>query len=469
MAVSSRSPIYNHHNTLERRQQDWHRVSKAQDSIFMDFCHDLESSFTEIAAAMEEIEQTRHVTDLIQGKVRELHTDILAHRARGQMRALMDARESRDFADFTTIRRSVLQRVMQMKNGNGSLDRLDEYMEKCEDILRRHYKLIRRVYRHYAAMRPPSRYGLSFDALIVIYQDCKLRSKGLPPSSVEVIYNEICEAAATERGDISPRDSSGSEQIPLAPDMFIEALLRMSQIRQSTKKALPDKLEEVLTDHIKVYALQDIEEAFRIQASTPNVREVLRKHDDILRSIFFVYASLDQSTESAQSKVTTMNINEFSQLLTDCEILDSTFGQAAVKATFENIQRTQRSVSLAARARDDDGNLVPSAVTAAVPPETQPSGAAVGAGPDMKAEDGLDDDSELAFSEFVDGMVAVALFKNPNPFISVDSRLERLLVDKVFTSLRTHWNKPAGTQLAKTNPSVLRMLRLLSDTKRRKG
>merc|ERR1711988_1941325 len=50
-------------------------------------------------------------------------------------------------------------------------------------------------------------------------------------------------------------------------------------------------------------------------------------------------------------------------------------------------------------------------------------------------EDPAEDDEELSFSEFLDGLVAVAMYKDPNPFVPFKERVELYLLDCLFRPL----------------------------------
>lgn len=55
----------------------------------------------------------------------------------------------------------------------------------------------------------------------------------------------------------------------------------------------------------------------------------------------------------------------------------------------------------------------------------------------------MDDDEEMSFSEFLDGLVAVAAYKFPDPFTPLSSRINTFLL-QLFASIRKHWSRKRG-------------------------
>ena len=57
--------------------------------------------------------------------------------------------------------------------------------------------------------------------------------------------------------------------------------------------------------------------------------------------------------------------------------------------------------------------------------------------------EGVDDDEEMSFSEFLDGLVAVAAYKFPDPFTPLSARINTFLL-QLFAALRKHWSRKRG-------------------------
>merc|ERR1712113_517971 len=111
----------------------------------------------------------------------------------------------------------------------------------------------------------------------------------------------------------------------------------------------------------------------------------------------------------AMQRAHTMNIKEFHMLLTHCDMLDETLTEAAMQQIFDGIQQS---------ATDEDG----------------------GANATNGEDAGIDDDDELSLSEFLDGLVAIAAYKFPDPFIPFHNRVNSFIL-KLFASVRRHWSR----------------------------
>lgn len=64
---------------------------------------------------------------------------------------------------------------------------------------------------------------------------------------------------------------------------------------------------------------------------------------------------------------------------------------------------------------------------------------------DMEQKTADEDDDELSFAEFLDGLVAVAMYKDPNPFVPFKDRVELFLLDCVFRPLCEFWREEKVT------------------------
>lgn len=114
-----------------------------------------------------------------------------------------------------------------------------------------------------------------------------------------------------------------------------------------------------------------------------------------------------------------MNITEFQMMLDDCGFLDLILTESAVQQIFQGIQQN-------ATAESED--------------------------------EGMDDDEEMSFSEFLDGLVAVAAYKFPEPFTPLATRINSFLL-QLFAALRKHWSRKRGAPRAAR--SVVRRMPLL--------
>ena len=157
------------------------------------------------------------------------------------------------------------------------------------------------------------------------------------------------------------------------------------------------------------------------------VRNVFADYSDILHVIFETYSALDLSSSDALKNMSTMNISEFLMLLRHCELFDDVLTEDESRKIFADIQQSSIDVK-------------------------------------EETEAGVDDDDELSYGEFLDGIVAVVMYKDPNPFVDFAERVEGFLIH-LFGRLRSFWSRSAGETTAQAH----QVKRLLHELQKKLG
>eukprot|EP00438_Fugacium_kawagutii_P012359 Skav200005 [mRNA] locus=scaffold4475:52245:53684:+ [translate_table: standard] len=360
----------------------------------MKICLQLEESWTKFKLAAQAVQDATKCISGIKERVHSFLGETLSHRARGQPKTMLDAKESREFLFYTSLN---AERLLAM---NKELTIDATAVGKVEDILRRNFRLLREMFKHYSTSKSAGANGVDLKGLLKLFQECKLRSKEFAPFHLETIFNNLEDKAA----------KTGDERL-LAPHEFIEVLIlcAFTKFRGAASNSLAEQMLLLIDLHLKPNACNDAESMFQKMAYSSQVRQVLDNHSKELFYIFQLYAFLDMSTTEAMQKENTMNITEFQMLLDDCGFLDLTLTEVAVQQIFQGIQQN-------ATANDDDN--------------------------DADVE-GVDDDEEMSFSEFLDGLVAVAAYKFPDPFTPLSSRINTFLL-QLFAAIRKHWSRKRG-------------------------
>mmetsp|Transcript_11055 Transcript_11055/g.25307 ORF Transcript_11055/g.25307 Transcript_11055/m.25307 type:complete len:348 (-) Transcript_11055:18-1061(-) len=315
--------------------------------------------------------------------------ETLALRAQGEPRTMLDAKEAREFLLYTSLSADRVQGFLTKEFSEAAT------RARIEELLRKHFRLLRDIFWYYSKQEGlSSGAGITLEGLLKLYQDCKLRARELAPQHIEAIFYEHLDAGyASERA--------------LSPPSLIVVLLRCASIKfKIGVSALPDQFSYMIEQHLKPYACQDTGTVFQRMAYDKKVREVLQTYTVELKLIFEVYARADVSTAEAAQRVNTMNISEFQLLLSHAKLLDENLTEQAVQQIFLCIQKT-----VADGGEDDAADV-----------------------------SGLDDDDELAFSEFQDGLVAIAAYINPDPFVAFSSRVNGLIL-QLFAALRRYWSR----------------------------
>ncbi|CAE7628729.1 FIM3 [Symbiodinium necroappetens] len=384
-------------------------VSIDNPSETMKFCLELDGCWQEFRLAAQAVQEASKTMSSILERVHAFLGETLSHRARGQPKTMLDAKELREFHLYTQVNADRLSQTLGKEAGKeaGKEEKLEPAVfVKLEEQLRRHFRLLRDIYKHYSSSSPSGAHGVALEGLLKLFQECKLRSKELAPHHLEVIFNDHLE----------DKSKTGEDRL-LASHEFVEVLVQCANKKFRSACASPDNLAEqmlLLIDlHLRPNACNDAESMFQKMAYSPEVRQVLDQHSRELKDIFQLYATLDMSTTDAMQRASTMNITEFQMLLDDTGFLDEALTEVAVQQIFQGIQQD-------ATAADDEENA------------GEPEDGA-----------GLDDDDEMSFSEFLDGLVAVAAYKYPDPFIPLSSRINTFLL-QLFVALRKHWSRKRG-------------------------
>lgn len=243
--------------------------------------------------------------------------------------------------------------------------------------------------------------GISFEGLMRFYQDCKLRSSDLAPHHLEALFSEHAGAAAADH--------------TLAPAGFVELLVQFANLRfRGMIDGLNDQLTCLIEHHLKPFACQRHECLFQRVSHDPQVRRVLEENGAELHMVFQLYRQFEATDEAGN----TMSKEEFMMLLAHCNMIDGShetphgekaggvFTDAAARDLFQGIQCSAYGVDM---------------------------------------ERGFDVNDELAYSEFLDGLVAITAFKFPDPFRPFHERVAALIVE-IFTRLRKYWSRNRTTQ-----------------------
>lgn len=348
------------------------------DAQVIAFCTRLEPLWPEVMIAMQTVQDAKRNMSGILDRMQTFVGETLAQRARGHPRVMLDAKEAREIVSYTNVNMDRLRGITSMVV-RGAI----------EDVVRKHFKLLRDIFLHYSGCSAGSS-GVTLEGVLKLYQDCKMRSRDFAPQHLEAIFYQHLDSTHSERA--------------LSAQTLIEVLLRCAHQRfRHVVDDLVDQFEYLVEDYLKPYACQESGGAFPGMSYDPQVREVLGKYKEELKKVFQVYAKADMSTVDAQQKVDTMNISEFHLLLVHCKVLDDMLTESAVQEIFEGIQQS-------ANGDESEDEVL-----------------------------GLDDDSELAFSEFLDGLVAVTAFKFPDPFTSFSARVNATVL-ALFSALRRHWS-----------------------------
>ena len=226
----------------------------------MKVCLQLEECWAKFKLAAQAVQDSTKCMAQIKERVHAFLGETLSRRARGQPKPMMDAKEKREHHFYTTLDPDRLTKA----NKDLNIDKTTK--DKVEEILGRHFRLLRDIFRHYSTSKSAN--GVDLKGLLKLFQECKLRSKEFAPFHLETIFNNHLE----------DKGRTGEERL-LAPHEFVEVLIlcAFTKFRQSAN-SLSEQLLLLIDLHLKPNACNDAESMFQRMAYSGPVRQVLDQH-----------------------------------------------------------------------------------------------------------------------------------------------------------------------------------------------
>jgi len=352
-----------------------------------EFCEKLREKSDDVTRAIEAFKEAKLCMDKLNVKMTSFTNEVLSARALNQSRLMKDAKQRREFLSFTKVSEHRLALAIKRGSRMDIMINPQERILKIESTLMKHYQLLSEIYTYYGSPDPNGTGAATWgiESALNLYQDAKLRSKQFPVHAAEDMFYEVLER---------------SKLTTLVPETFIDLILHFATVRYATKAdTLADRLEKLITDCLIPHAMKSEKSEFQRYAYSQEVRKIFADNEEELKAIFTFYAELDQE-EGAVSNTTTMNLAEFKQLCTHLDLFDGRFDKTVMIGIFNAIQNSSTNADM--------------------------------------VEEGMDDDDELSYTEFLEGWVAITLYMDPNPFIQFRERLEYFLMT-CYETLTNHF------------------------------
>eukprot|EP00397_Hematodinium_sp_SG-2012_P004471 GEMP01004483.1.p1 GENE.GEMP01004483.1~~GEMP01004483.1.p1 ORF type:complete len:1134 (+),score=219.33 GEMP01004483.1:44-3445(+) len=343
-----------------------------------------------VGMAVEAFIDARRCMQQIYDRVNVFIEEVLAARAESRARHMNDAKEQREFVRFTSITPDRLKRFLR---GQDTAVRVaNELLGTVGRLLCDNFSLFRDMYRYYSTSvveGTTTTRIMTLDSIMRLYQDIKLKCRHFSTNMVHTSLHEILDITKSEH---------------LQPPGFIDLLLHFAHLRYGPEGGnIKDQLERLIQNNLIPYAMKESVNEFRQYVYAEEVREVFLKYEDALYAIFEVYAASEME-DHAQLMLSSMNWKEFRMFMEHIDALNSTFNADVLSGVFVSIQLSSMETC-----EVDEYSSVD-----------------------------IDDDNELSFSEFWDGLVAVVLYLDPNPFAPFHTRLEYFLMCS-FQKLRRYF------------------------------
>jgi hypothetical protein len=345
-------------------------------------------------------------------RVRNYAWDALNARAKGKPVTILDRRLIRERKAFTELRIDLSSKKGQRdgslaKRFNLEANPMKEKKEITE-ILTQNFEDLKRIYKHYCSSKPGAGGTMDLAEFGMMMYDIKLPPKIFPVSILEEIFrvtNKVSESSA--KYDLELEASEYIEAlIRVASRLFKKQSFAFNESNDQGKLLTISELFRIfLDDKLLPYACRSDAHRFREELKDDAVKAIFRKYRDQLQKLFKNYARGDGS----------MDTNEFLKFVRDRQLINNSFSLDEFYNVFNKVQ-------------DDEGAFH----------------AAVGSlGLDEHGHDeGIQGfklstklrklDQELNYSEFLEGLATIAIYKDPDPYVPLKQKIETFLSQDIL-------------------------------------
>jgi len=350
--------------------------------LIVSFCETFKTSVKSVDMAYIAFAEAEHCNSMIQERVAYAINDILYNRVAGTIRLMEDSHLTRTHAAFTKI---TPHRYKQLSAGKNDSARADT-MSAMEALLRDNYYLIREMFQIYVKgnsdINQSQRNVINDKAkgMVCLYQTIHLRSKKFPLWKAELILSEILD---------------GTRESRMQPEIFIDILVYFSRaLYVGQQGSTLDQFEKLILNHLKPYALQPSNNEFRNTVYDLEIRKKLGEYELGLKEIYSYFTNYSISEDKKDSKAILgrlhMTFAEFKILCNYTKTLDENLDEETLSEIIGKIQQEELDVH--------------------------------------GSKTTITDDTMIAFGEYLEAWVALAMLKIQDPFLPFIKKLEFYLV-----------------------------------------
>jgi len=325
--------------------------------------------------------------------------------------------------------------------------------------------------------------SLDLRGLTRLHKDCKFRKLRLAPADIEAIYMEV------RVEQMAGHDSDGADGLTL--ESFALSLVIMAaraKLAMAKRRQPPDiaeKFSHLIEKHLWPCAMPRNNDLFYTMAYDPGMGKCLKKYECMLRAVFQSYSSMGiasiaalrsrqrrrggaddghKGSAATTAQHATLDVNGTEALLEHAGLLVGQLDSNVLRGIFRGIQQgpaahakeeNESSDEAESSDDDDDDDDDNSDDCSFGGSDAQEDGSESGrhASSESFVRDGHQD-LQISYQEFIDVLVAVLMYRDPNPFRPFIQRFENFLVHGLLVPLKKHWmdkqdNEP-GTGLART-------------------
>jgi len=432
--------------------------------------------------------------ELVRERVRASAWHAMLQRSIGKPIELIDRKSVREFKSFTRLRGFKYGGGGGSDTSKGTMegmplwDRLSledhprQQIAALTFVLESHFSDLKRIYRHYSCAEPGAAGTMDVNELRMLIKDTKLLDQTLTLNAIQHLFIATATANVGTSNTSTVSTNNGNTASnhlnrELMAPQFVEALVRLAdakfhevatawqddnQVTNSgtdQKKTTEDNseqgllslsqcLEKLLDEFIIPYACRSDADRFRRDLSRLEVKAVFRRHRDRLQQLFRHWCvSGGEVMDATQFRAFARDRNFISVAFTESELfsvfnkiqdeegamLASTGGlQLHVSGEGGNGHGTGSGGHKKSKKKKDNTEKTGKATTT----PTTASGNKHGTVADQQdaiAMGHLND--EMTFSEFCEALAAIAVFKDPDPYLPLHQKLESFIFASVLGKL----------------------------------
>ena len=341
------------------------------------------------------------------------------------------------------------------------------------NVLERHFNDLKRIYRHYSCAEPGAAGTMDLNELWMLVKDTKLLDNHLTLNDVQHLFTATANAEVTNE-NANPKNTTNTSSTSktnngimvvvneLMAPQFVEALVRLSdakfhdvatawrdqsndsglQSEESTKinsnesksnfLTLAQCLEKMLDEYIIPYACRSDADRFRRDLSRLEVKAVFRRHRDRLQQLFKKWC-VDSSE--------VMDASQFRSFARDRNFISASFTETELFSVFNKIQDEEGAMLASTGGLQLHAGAASKIKKSKIKKDKEAGTKedkeiVVETVPDQQESVAMGQlNDEMTFSEFCEALAAIAVFKDPDPYLPLHQKLESFIFASVLGKL----------------------------------
>lgn len=438
-------------------------LEAAKTESVQNLCTYLRNRREHLPSSLEAMRAHEKISEAVKGKMRSFALKMLVKRSQGlpcdmlELAQQLPKGQRGDLVSSSNIQATISREMgrISSQGEQASLLSADLVKTAVEDVLKKHIATFRDVFRQYArechTLESDTRARTATSSMTIeaahvlvvsprhlmkLYRDCRLYVLRLSSLDVEEVYNEVkMQHAFANQFEEVPRFETG-----LSLEMFVEALLTLAcraHLEDFPPTAFHDKLEHMIESNLIPHAGTKQDDVVYQLLTDESLDEIIEDFSPRLRSIFVAYASSTSErgnkhrhrgaivkSMATQKQAMTMSLDSLTEMLQHCGLMSETVHRARLGRIYMNLLQLRR---FSQDEPDVDEELRSPSLSQEDPDQLTSL---------LEDDVGASFQYNMSFQEFLDGLIILTLFKEPNPFVAFNTRLEKFLrcgvVDPLF-------------------------------------